>query len=284
MKKYELNFEDKNDKLVICENNEINDCVQKENINMVVCEDNFVGTLKINNKKIINGNLWFARQEREKHIDLIHKTDGVNCKTIVLILESPHVEEYKSKFNYKPAPALGSTGLSLKQHFIKILDDFMTTDMTIEDGEYHIILANAIQYQCSLGQKPGIFRDEVWLKLWVTQKYKQLFMDRIKDYDPDIIINCCTDGNHTLSNNFPIGGKSKINQKYLEYILNDQEHEKVLEILDNKSFSTLKKMTQKAINNTTLKKNVIKIRGYHPCAWNRCEAFRKFQLVESEVE
>ncbi|MBZ9685274.1 hypothetical protein G9F72_002780 [Clostridium estertheticum] len=67
-------------------------------------------------------------------------------KTIVIILESPHIDEYdKAKCKITPAPALGITGYNLDNGFVDKLNDFMTaTEGMIKDGIYQVILMNAI--------------------------------------------------------------------------------------------------------------------------------------------
>lgn len=133
-------------------------------------------------------------------------TDKVRCnfaRTIVLLLESPHTDEYDDDMNPK-VPACGSTGRQLsgcrtnsaqrhidwiathlKENFIKLL------------GCYPLILCNPIQYQTSLHHLLGNnwkrkIRNDVWKQIWEIPAVKKDFISRFEKYNPALIINACT--------------------------------------------------------------------------------------------
>ncbi|SME96139.1 hypothetical protein [Desulfovibrio gilichinskyi] len=126
------------------------------------------------------------------------------CKdgnVILLLLEFPHYKEYDGldPEGMRPiAPAQGSTGSRIRNQLIKKLES-----CNLETGkEYHVVISNPVQFQASLyslhGQstrgniKAGSLRDAVWKALMVREKNN--FIERLKSYDPVIIINACTKG------------------------------------------------------------------------------------------
>lgn len=193
-------------------------------VNFTCCNDNYVGYFEKYGDTIIdNESLWFCRKLRHEHrkniiIDPCKienlKNDG---KIIVIVLESPHKDEYNIKLSSNdPAPALGITGKKLKKSFLKLFKD------EIKSSKYHVILMNSIQYQCSFGEKPDKFRDRVWLKLWLCENFDGNFIARLEKYKPDIVINLCTNGSHKEDDLAGCGAKTVINKKYIESICNDK--------------------------------------------------------------
>ena len=73
---------------------------------------------------------------------------------IVIILESPHKDEFDTITSMALGPAMGKTGDNLKAHF-----DFAIQNSSIYQfllgASHDIVLVNAIQYQCSLGNSLG---------------------------------------------------------------------------------------------------------------------------------
>ena len=68
----------------------------------------------------------------------------------------------------------------------------------IENGQYAIMLVNAIQYQCSLGKETKYYRDAVFDEMWKEEDGdEQSLKVRLEKINPDIIINCCTKGRYT---------------------------------------------------------------------------------------
>ena len=130
---------------------------------------------------------------------------------IVLILESPHIDEYTADFE-PLCSANGQTG--------KNINKFLTTILSIKPVD-HIILCNPIPWQTSLHEihnqaLTGDFkklRDAIWKHLWNCDNPKnnlqQSFIERIKSYYPEIIINACT---KQLRENV----QSTINQEFMK--------------------------------------------------------------------
>ena len=127
-----------------------------------------------------------------------------NCadlgRTILLLLESPHKDEYRCGDPHCPiAPAQGQTGTRIKQHLERMLNDSPVTDCS--DVTYRVIIANPVQFQTSLwtiheGTLPHWrrLRDAIWKTLWDVCEIRQDFCSRLQCYYPDVVLNCCTSG------------------------------------------------------------------------------------------
>lgn len=169
-----------------------------------ICPDIVVG---------YNGKFYFSKEERKQiSIEELETDNYVDYKTVVIVLESPHIGEFDENYVWSPTPAIGDTGTRLQEYFNNInLEKWVKLD-----SNYRVILMNSIQYQCCLGEETKWYRDYMWLKLWYEQNMSSDFVRRLKEYKPDVIFNCCTIGNHTTD------GKNnlKITRKYMKNILN----------------------------------------------------------------
>lgn len=120
----------------------------------------------------------------------------ITDKKIVIILESPHVNEFNGK-GLEIQPANSTTGDNIKEKFDKILEVLLEKNEITVTDKFDIYLVNAVQFQCSLGIQPlpTTIRDDIFKKIWVNGG-KENFIGRliIDDNFPDIIINCCTGG------------------------------------------------------------------------------------------
>lgn len=232
------------------------------------CEDNYVGFFEVENNKVSSQALWFCKNLRKINSNSIKIENNKflsdkSKKTLVIVLESPHVDEFnKLKCNIAPAPALGATGCSLDNYFIELFNSKIN-DFKIADGIYNVILANAIQYQCSLGEDTEIYRDRVWLDLWLFNNYNSNLTQRLYKYSPDVIINFCTKGSHIKDHLRPNRTKTVINAEYINSI--------------NKNHSitgttTLRELVAEEIESNF--KNCIILKGNHPSTWNRGEKYR----------
>jgi hypothetical protein len=121
---------------------------------------------------------------------------------IVLILESPHKDEYCYCHDkiHPIAPAQGSSGENI-EHFLKIHIQYAVKNDLLSDGCYPIIIANPIQWQTSLWhyhrkgiKSSGYIRNDVWLALWNCEGdlVKNDFVKRLDSYQPVLVINACT--------------------------------------------------------------------------------------------
>jgi hypothetical protein len=150
----------------------------------VPCPDQLVGNVAAGHPSLCN----FDRQP-------IPRTRRAGSLAIILVLESPHTDEFTWRQDCGAwvaiGPAAGPTGRNIRTHLSKILERFPTR-------EYMIYLMNAIQHQCSLGQKlkckqARCLRDKVFSTYW-NPTGRNDFMERLSQhYHPgDILINACT--------------------------------------------------------------------------------------------
>jgi len=111
-------------------------------------------------------------------------TDRPDEPSLLVVLESPHVEEFKSD----PAPAMGSTGRLISKHLKEVAG-------LGPDEDRPVLLINAIQHQCSLGRRPTCFRDRVFAAVWAGGG-REDFVSRLSVLmrPGDVILCCCTKG------------------------------------------------------------------------------------------
>lgn len=119
--------------------------------------------------------------------------------SIVIILESPHRDEYDNDFN-PIVPANGRTGKIMKSKIEDIFKNLTDAEGSIlKNEEYRVIIVNPIPYQTSLYElyKERIvkgLRNEVWLACWNNiTNIKKDFSKTITDISPIVVLNCCTD-------------------------------------------------------------------------------------------
>ena len=155
-----------------------------KNFNTNCCPDIIAGK---------NGEFWFSKEERDNRKDFLDITDE-DIPTIVVVLESPHKDEFNNQNFPNGNPALGKTGKMLQEHFKAIL----RKNISELPNNYRVILMNSIQFQCSLGEVPKKYRDYMWLSLWfgTNNLFKNDFIRRLNSYNPSYIFNFCTIGNH----------------------------------------------------------------------------------------
>ncbi|MFR5642725.1 MAG: hypothetical protein ACLTK7_06130 [Clostridium paraputrificum] len=120
-------------------------------------------------------------------------------KSIVIILESPHQYEYNEDFE-PIAPAQGATGKGIEFYIEFIIYHLIKREnIILDDDEYNVIICNPVQYQSSLYHlhnnsiegKYKTLRNRVWKKLFDDETKKD-FINRVKSYNPKLIINACT--------------------------------------------------------------------------------------------
>ena len=212
------------------------------------CEDQYIAQIEI--RRSNEGEVtWLTEKSKimdRSDAENIENIDKESLKTIALILESPHIAEFwkdeKNKIEREtPCPAMGNTGKHIVEAFPEILLKYMLLHRTdkgaitngcrdIESDTYRLKLINTVQYQCSLGEPTDNYRDDIFAECIGKKEFKEDFKKRIKDCDPQIIINCCTTGNK----------KSNFNSEVQKII--------------NENFSN------------TLRSNTLRLKGYHPAS------------------
>lgn len=121
-------------------------------------------------------------------------------RNIVLLLESPHKDEYEyndDRIGRRKAPASGSSGRNINRYLHNVLSH-INEDSIVPHS--HVIISNPVQFQASLhaihrlsikGWRKTL-RDNVWRTLWDEPMIKQGFRHRLLTYRPSLIINACT--------------------------------------------------------------------------------------------
>lgn len=154
-----------------------------------------------------DGNLIVQRVGSDKNV-----LKECHLPTIVLLLESPHKDEY---CNNRPiAPARGTTGRNLDSHLSGVLSPIRNR---IFNGS-RVIISNPVQFQTSLHmileslkqsnlseqdkkklkekfkdkENKCKVKDAVWRFFWERNHIQSHFAFRMKEYDPYIVINACT--------------------------------------------------------------------------------------------
>jgi hypothetical protein len=129
-------------------------------------------------------------------------------KSIVLLLESPHRQEYTKETWLPIAPAQHATTHGRITQVSQLLKskpeigEFLAGQAARGGVEYPLVIANPIQWQASLAcyYPRGLrcdLRDEVWNKLWNYEESGEYplradFLKRLKSYNPAVVINACT--------------------------------------------------------------------------------------------
>ena len=257
--------------------NEILNRIHAFSIESKKCEDNLVAKVEyINNEwKFKENNILPNDRIAEPNILIKNKVND----RIVIILESPHKDEYSKKIT---APAMGTTGENINKYLLDILNKKIGNPQ-IDKKEYDVILMNAIQYQTSLGIDTEYFRDRVWLTLWNKGDLRKEFIKRLEGYNADIVFNFCTNGSHKKDLIYILDKKRNSSNMTFQYIdslnLNIKKKkdnnlyidEKVVCKVtkkDNTNVYLLKEFVQTAIEESNLSSSNVKIfKGPHPSSW-----------------
>lgn len=122
-------------------------------------------------------------------------------QTLVFLLESPHEHEYAARCIDRPlAPALGTTGRNIRDRLMCVIRGCNHIHSRLHrDVKVRVIIANPIQFQCSLvsviqkvEKQWQMIRNHVWKALWSKLEIQNECKERLEEYRPDFIINACT--------------------------------------------------------------------------------------------
>lgn len=130
------------------------------------------------------------------------KTIKSSNNLIVLVLESPHKDEFSA--NWEPVgPAYGKTGDHINRYLPYIISESIYSGaLRLHNELYDVVLINAVPKMCSLGYKTQMYRDAMFLNEWEKDEIRNGFYTRLNDIleiykgKHRIIINCCTQGKH----------------------------------------------------------------------------------------
>ncbi|HEX8441939.1 hypothetical protein [Archangium sp.] len=120
---------------------------------------------------------------------------------ILLLLESPHSEEYDyDVMSGTMIPLEPLTGQRWRLRYLSLVlaavaDHWNLPNLTDVD----VTLCNPIPWQASLARLLKVdklrtkIRDRIWLELWHLGFVRHHFAERVWEYQPGIILNGCTD-------------------------------------------------------------------------------------------
>jgi len=212
---------------------------------------------------VVSDEFWLSKEKSRSRLKLDEFADSNEMKTVLIILESPHIQEY-SDINFI-SPALGKTGDNLQEYFTKQKLEALLGEEFLKPG-YKVILMNSIQYQCSLGKTTAVCRDHIWIKCWF-EFGKTDFEKRISIYSPDVVFNFCTTGCHKKENKLPSGCKTVFNDIYLRHCLGDNcINEAFGDSLDKNNHYSLQNFVTQSLRNCGISDDKIFI-GPHPSSW-----------------
>lgn len=194
--------------------------IESDNKEEIITIKEFPEVLDVCRYKITKSGTKFTIECCNKSISFIDSNfnddialNHTNKPVILLILESPHKDEYDDDFN-PIAPANGATGAEIQIKIRKVLEEIVLNhNVQLKDKTYYLIISNPVPYQTSLNyfhkqSLDGIYktlRNKVWGALWSIKSIQDDFEKKILDYDPDLIINACTGGVKNVSINTGIG-------------------------------------------------------------------------------
>ncbi len=172
-------------------------------LNSLPCHDQICGVFR-------NGMYTSVRERTIKYnIDYFQGTKAsCQCRRpkspIVIILESPHIDEYCKHCGSPLGPAQGNTGKFFDEYFFKLIRK-SNIYKNIRHGVHAVVFVNAVQYQCSLGNALSgakntanrAMRDQNWMKCMSNGCTADL-IQRIDALSPYAIINLCTNGSQNL--------------------------------------------------------------------------------------
>lgn len=127
----------------------------------------------------------------------------------MIILESPHVNEYDPITKAAIGPAMGKTGCNFEKYFDTIIKNSKIYN-SICNSYYDIVLINSVQYQCSLGlplSKYSKLRNTNWISCFNGGNLSTDLENRLTALNPSFIINLCTEKLRQYVSNYIMQGK-----------------------------------------------------------------------------
>lgn len=146
-------------------------------------------------------------------------------KPIVVVTESPHIEEFivhgvrdiLTGEHVHARPVNGATGRNIRDYLAGLL---FREQISLEDGNYPVIVINALHEQCSLGVKDTcVHRTKNFLRLWADRK---VFLEqRLSAIEPLLVINACTVGDFYTENGssaYSSGNRNTFEQHFIDLV------------------------------------------------------------------
>jgi len=160
------------------------------------CSDQYVGRAVYQGSG--QGFKYESQQSENRFAQRLDLPEHLNQSAdprLIIILESPHKDEFNKLTKAPIGPANGITGENIRFFLAYATKNLNVQDFP-EQQPFDLILMNAVQHQCSLGKPPQKYRTEVFVKCWdspiIGERY---FVKRLRDYMKDsrtVVINSCT--------------------------------------------------------------------------------------------
>lgn len=205
-----------------------------ENNNIIFkekCPDQYIWDLKFDWTEFTFN--YFAWTQR-KNINEINKEN----KTIAIVLESPHKDEFWLDENKKvhSRPANGTTWDNIRDFFANNLNNKLSElqNIWLKSWNYNVIIVNSSQYQTSLWEDTSLYRTYNFIEQIINPENQTDFQHRLNK--ADYVINCCTKWDYyqiiweenkiNLLNESWIKTVKKLacSNKYINNILNELEN------------------------------------------------------------
>lgn len=165
------------------------------------CADQWVGDVELKSTGFQYLSASDNKFSRRKNLDDMPTTMPIN--RLIIVLESPHVDEFEFCDNFQAhsaiGPANGKTGVNIRNFLQNATQEFSALNFAELNDRFALILMNSIQYQCSLGNQLNNTpsrrnRDMVFRACWV--RAKQDFCERLSRYltERTLVINACVKG------------------------------------------------------------------------------------------
>lgn len=128
--------------------------------------------------------------------------------TLVVLLESPHRDEYGASVAAPIAPARGATGERIHKYLFNVLNSCdQMRRLLLRNTPGRVVISNPIPFQASAYSihggrfpKPMRLRELIWPALWSLKDtcavpvFQREFLAKLNCYDPIAIVNACTSG------------------------------------------------------------------------------------------
>lgn len=192
---------------------------------MKFCNDEVIAVLEVrdgcwNLRRTLKYNTHFVSLDAYKLLAYKYKAP------IIIVTESPHIDEFN---NVKiidlvlgtpvdARPVNGLTGANIMTYLGGLLK---SEGLYFDDGNYPIIVINAIQEQCSLGVDTKIYRTENFITSWENKRV--ILSNRLSSINPILTINACTAGDFYIKDGesaFQQGNRSTFEMHFLNLIEN----------------------------------------------------------------
>lgn len=124
------------------------------------------------------------RKLRFENFELCSDLNAINGNNLVVILESPHKNEFLSNL---VAPALGNTGVNLNRYLHEIFYELLKN----KRKTYNVLVLNCVPYQCSLGRSKHDVKNKIFEYMY-TNYWEDNLLKRLKKVKPSIVLVATT--------------------------------------------------------------------------------------------